>query len=274
MTNAADWQGKVGANWAREWARTDRSFAPLNADLVARADTLAPDAAQVLDIGCGAGATSLALAANRPDVHIRGIDLSADLVARARARAGDAGHCQFELADATEWRDPAFHPNLLMSRHGVMFFEDPVSAFAHLAKVASPGAALIFSCFRPRSENEWASKIATVLDDAAPLQTDAPGPFAFANSDRVTDILSRAGWHDIRPEPVDFHYVAGSGTDPVADAVDFFTRIGPAAPAIRQTQGAHRKIIVDKLHALATAHLVGDTVCFAAAAWIWTARRV
>ncbi len=273
MTNLYEWQGKVGDNWAAEWQRTDRSFGTLNAELVARAARLTPDARAILDIGCGAGATSFAIASALPDASVRGVDISSALVARANERASGAPQCVFVEADASCWNDPGFRPDLLISRHGVMFFDDPVSAFASLAAAAAPGARLVFSCFRSRAENDWAAEIAALLPDLPSLPADAPGPFAFSDAARVADILARAGWQDATPEAFDFRYLTGAGPDPVADTVDFFTRIGPAAPVIRTLAGVDRTAFLDQLHALATRHLLGNTVTFAAAAWIWTARR-
>ncbi len=270
MTNAAEWQGKVGQSWAAEWARTDRSFAVLNAELVARAAGLAGPAARILDVGCGAGATSLALADRLPDAVMRGIDLSPDLVAAAQARAG--GKAQFEQADASLWQDPGFAPDLMVSRHGVMFFDDPTGAMRHLRKAMSPGGQLIFSCFRDRSENDWATAVMALLPAPPPFNPVAPGPFAFADKERVTAILADAGWVDIAAEPLNVAYVAGAGDDPVADAVDFFSRIGPAAPVIRALQGAAQAEFVEKLAAMARNYLQDGTVSFTASVWIWTAR--
>lgn len=156
MTEKLEWEGRVGRSWAGEWRRTDRSFAALTRRLVAAA--AAEPFARALDIGCGAGEVSLALAERRPDGQVVGVDVSEDLLAvareRAEGRARAPGSVAFECADAAGWSRPGFAPDLLVSRHGVMFFADPVAAFAHLAAIAAPGARLAFTCFRavlPRS---------------------------------------------------------------------------------------------------------------------------
>ena len=154
MTGARDWQGQVGASWAAEWQRTDRSLAPVNAALVARASP----ARRILDIGCGAGATSLGVAAALPEAQIRGMDVAPAPIEAARARATAVPRCKFSGANATEWEDQSFAPDLLVSRHGVMFFVDPVAAFTHLAAQAARPARLLFSCFRTRAENDWAEQ--------------------------------------------------------------------------------------------------------------------
>ena len=273
MTDKRDWQGKVGDNWASEWQRTDRSFCALNDKLVATAATLAPAASNILDIGCGAGATSLALSAALPNAHILGIDLSQALVNTASERAAGTPNCTFVVSDASLWNNPICAPDLLVSRHGVMFFDDPIAAFANLAIAAAPGARLLFSCFRARAENDWATKIASILPTPLPEPDDSPGPFAFANPERVRHILAASGWQDAAAEPFDFSYIAGGGDDPVADAVDFFTRIGPAAPVIRALEGDAKAICLERLRAILQKQLMGNTAQFQAAAWIWTARR-
>ena len=271
MTGASDWQGRVGASWAAEWQRTDRSFAVLNARLVEHVAALAPANAQILDVGCGAGGTSLALAERLPDAQIRGIDLSADLIAVARERAG--GEVAFEQADASLWSSPDFVPDLLVSRHGVMFFDDPVGAMRHLASVTRPGGQFIFSCFRDRRENDWATAVAGLLPAPLPFDPLAPGPFAFADKDRVTAILSQAGWTDISAAPHDLAYIAGAGDRPVDDAVDFFSQIGPAAPIIRALQGDEQAAMLARLRDMVSKHLHNGAVSFTASVWIWTAHR-
>jgi hypothetical protein len=167
---------------------------------------------------------------------------------------------------------PSF-PDLYVSRHGVMFFDDPVAAFANLATSAAENAQMVLSCFRAPSENAWATKIASLVPSAPSGDPHAPGPFAFADPERVKGIHSEAGWTDVGFEAVDFDYVAGSGEDPVADALDFFGHIGPAARAIRMLEGDARIAFLGRLGELAEAHLHDGAVRFAASAWIVTARK-
>lgn len=271
MTGAQAWIGRVGANWAREWARTDRSFAALTDRLVEHVVGHAPRT--ILDIGCGAGELTLRVAARLPEAQICAIDLSADLIAAACQRTEARGNIRFEVADAGRWRTPTFNAELLMSRHGVMFFDDPVSAFQNLHDASAPGAHMVFSCFRDRSANLWATEIAALLPPEPDADPFAPGPFAFADRARVTNILAQAGWTADDFEPVDWPYVAGGGIDPVADAVDFFTKIGPAAATIAEADGDARVRVMDGLRALAERQCDGALVTFPAAAWIVTARR-
>lgn len=268
MTDTFEWQGRVGDSWAEEWRRTDRSFEALHAVLIDRAVAAASPESRVLDIGCGAGQTSIDLAARLPNAEVRGIDLSDALIAVARDRSSAAS---FAGCDATLWDGGDWKPGLLVSRHGVMFFDDPVGAFRHFASVAAPGAQMVFTCFRSPALNPWASKIAALLPEAPKGDPHAPGPFAFADRERVDAILADSGWKDIEAEAIDFRYVAGAGADPVADALAFFSRIGPAARAAAQLGDADRQAFLTDLEGLLRRNLADNAVSFDAAAWLWTA---
>jgi SAM-dependent methyltransferase len=271
MTTGAEWADQTGKSWARECARTDRSFSALTPHLIDH--ILARGAAHsILDIGCGAGELSLKLSTAKPGAQVLGVDISSELIAVAQSRTPKGARCSFHIADASAWQDDQFRPDLLISRHGVMFFDEPVSAFANLKAAASPGARMVFSCFRDRAENEWANALAAILPPLAPPVPHAPGPFGFADPDHVRDVLTQAGWTMLQHIPVDFEYIAGAGDDPVADAVDFFQAIGPAAPMIRSLEGDAKARVLAKLTALAQSHLSEGQVRFAAAAWIMVAR--
>ncbi len=267
MTTRADWQDAVGRNWARSYAQTDRSFAGLTEHLLGRIGAF--EGSQVLDVGCGAGELSLAIARARPRAQVVGVDVSSDLIAAARLRAGERSDVRFEVGDAAVWHAADFTPDLIVSRHGVMFFGDPVNAFAHLHGQAGD-ASLVFSCFRTPRENHWVTGIAELIGSPQ-SDPDAPGPFAFADPQKVEAILSAAGWGAIDFEPVDFAYIAGKGDDPVEDALAFVSRIGPAAPVLRTLEGEARAEAEDRLRGLFEANRSGDLVVFGAAAWIVTA---
>lgn len=274
MTSDRDWTGRVGDIWATEWRRTDRSFeglAPvLNAAILAAAG---PQTRTIVDIGCGAGATSLASAQALLDGQVIGIDLFPKLIAVANHRAGHLTNVAFHCADVASAVVMHAPVDLYVSRHGVMFFADPVAAFAQLAEAAAPGAALVFSCFAERAANRWAVETVAGADDASgPTGAmTAPGPFAFADPAYVVEILKQAGWRATTPQRVEFAYRAGGGADPVADAVDYLSRIGPAASRIRDTHGAEREQALARLTSACVYRLAGDAVEFPAAAWIWTA---
>lgn len=270
LTDPYDWRGRVGQNWARDYARTDRSFAGLTTVLVDRIRAISPGRA--LDIGCGAGEIAIAVGRQSSKIDIVGIDLSEPLVATARRRSRPLKNVRFAVADASLWRDPAFVPDTLVSRHGVMFFDNPVNAFTNLNGAAKRGARLIFSCFRDRSQNTWATEVGKLVDPgAATVDSTAPGPFAFSDKAHVTRILAAAGWEKIAFESVEWDYVAGEGSDPVYDAVEFFKKIGPAASAMADLDRTGCDNLLAGLADLATRNFRNGRVTFNASAWIVTA---
>lgn len=274
MTGHAEWHGPVGSVWASEWRRTDRSFAGLSRDLdAAIRDAAPPNHGRAFDIGCGAGVTSLALATARPDLDVVGVDISDELVEIARARSEGITNASFVVADLNRELPKSPPPDLLFSRHGVMFFDDPVAVFARLRAAARPGARLVFSCFRDPMLNPWAGGlVATITDTPVPVATGyAPGPFAFADPAFVTAMLATAGWRDVASEPVDYRYVAGEGDDPLADAVGFFRRVGPVAAALRAAPDEARAGLLDRLAETLQKHRDHNEIAFPAAAWIWRA---
>ncbi|GGB31825.1 hypothetical protein GCM10011380_21510 [Sphingomonas metalli] len=271
MTRSFDWQARVGDVWAEDWQRTDRAFAGLVPHFDAAILAAAPGAGgRVVDIGCGAGSTALALADARPDLVVHGVDLSPALLAVARHR-DERGAVQFVEGDVLTVVPSLAPVDLYVSRHGVMFFADPAAALARLANAARPGAALVFSCFAAPADNPWSTLI---TPPPAPRDPPPPGPFAFADPQRVAALLRDAGWHAEEPARIDFAYRVGAGEDPVADAVDFLSRIGPAATVLREARPADRPALVERLAAALADHRHGSCVELPAAAWIWRARRI
>jgi len=270
MTETIEWQGRVGDAWAEEWRRTDRTLGPVNDALLARAVPLAPR--RILDIGCGAGATSLALADALPEAAVTGIDLSDALLAAARERAGSRRSVAFEKGDASTWRPDSGAFDLIVSRHGVMFFDEPDTAFAHLRSLTPADGRLLFSCFRARGENDWIAAQRPIFERFAPAALSAPepavGPFAFADPARIEQVLAAAGFAPPAIEPLDFDFVAGTGEDPIADAVHYFSRIGPIARLLAELGPGERRQALDHIADIAAARLADGLVRFRAAAWI------
>jgi SAM-dependent methyltransferase len=274
MLAVTEWQGRTGEAWAEQWRRTDRTLAPLYQALLAGA--LPFEGRSILDVGCGAGATSFAFADALPGAEVTGLDLSAALVEAARGRIGNRPNVRFVQGDASTWapNDGAF--DLIVSRHGVMFFEDPVAAFSHLHGLA-PRGRLLFSCFRAQAENEWMTAMLPLIRRHAPetlaASPSAAGPFAFAEPARVEAILTGAGFARPELEPFDFEFVAGAGADPLADAIAYFRRIGPLSRLLAAlASDAAKADFLAGLTEIAAAHLEDDRVVFRAAAWLVSAR--
>lgn len=225
------WNGATGQKWTQFSADMDRNLADPMAGIMAFAAAKAGE--HVLDIGCGAGQTSLALAGIVGERGtVQGVDVSGPLLALARERAGAAKNVAFVEADA------AFHPfaaeyDLVFSRFGVMFFDDPPAAFANIRKSLKPGGRLAFVCWRPAAENQWVSLPAAAARPLLPPQPPpdplAPGPFAFADPARVEAILTQAGFHDVRTRKLDGHMDLGRDADHAAFQM---TNLGPLSRAL------------------------------------------
>lgn len=270
MTTGTEWRDAVGRTWADNYRLTDRAFAGLTERLLGRIGGCEGQA--VLDIGCGAGELSLAIARGNESANVVGVDVSPALVAAARQRGSEHPNVRFEEADAGSWTGDGFRPDKLISRHGVMFFDAPRAAFGNLRAIAAPDAELIFSCFRSPRLNPWASEMASLLKLPPSTDPTAPGPFAFADEAHVRGILDGGGWREIELTPTDFAYVAGVGEDPVDDALNLFARIGPAAPVLLGLDEGARERALGWLRDWLEQHRSGNLVALGASAWIVTAK--
>jgi SAM-dependent methyltransferase len=267
---AALWNGPSGQTWVREQALLDASFANFERLLI---DEVARTGARrVLDVGCGSGATTLAIGrALGADGVVTGIDISAPLVELARDRAArDGVAASFVLADAQthEFADAGY--DLAVSRFGVMFFEDPVAAFANLRGALRPGGQLRAITFRSPAENPFMTTAeraaAPLLQNLPPRRPDAPGQFAFADRARVHGILAAAGWTAIDLGPIDV-----TCAFPARDLEGYFTRLGPVAPVLREADDTTRTRVIGALHAAFAPFVHGEEVRFVAACWMISA---
>lgn len=267
------WNGPVGRSWVAMQARLAHVFAPVTDAIVDLAQPRPGE--QVLDIGCGSGDTALAVAAHVvPDGGVHGIDISADLLALARQRATGTP-VVFTDADGATFT-ATVPADLLVSRFGVMFFDDPVAAFANLRAQTRPGGRLAFACWQAPRVNSWATLPMRALEGMLPPQEPpgdqhAPGPFAFADAERVVGILTAAGWRNAHARPHDFGMQIGDGPDLEAAAVDFMMTIGPAARALREAgqslEAPARAALTDALAPYRTS----GAVDLPAAVWLLTA---
>lgn len=274
MNDLMEWNGRLGRKWAEEWRRTDRSFGGLTDRLLGAAS--AGRFYRALDIGCGAGELALALARGHAGAEVVGIDISPELLAVAQQRSAHLHNLSFEVANAATWTRDGWTPELLLSRHGVMFFDDPVGAFSHFHRIAARDARLVFSCFRALEDNVWADKIDSFLPPeyrGPKSQPGTPGPFAFADPAYVQGILVESGWTQVSFEPVDFAYVAGTGDDPVGDALSYFLAIGPAARAAASLPDNEKSTFNARLRQFLENNRDGKMVALRACAWIVTARK-
>ena len=226
------WNNQAGRTWAALQQQLDQQIAPLG---LAAMRALAPQPGQrVLDIGCGCGDTTLELARRvAPGGSVLGLDISAPMLAVARERAARQPGIEFLQADAqTAQFESKF--NAAFSRFGVMFFGDPAIAFATIATALHPGSKLTFVCWRTPTENIWMSVPFLAAQSLLPVlpadDPEAPGPFAFANPDRVRSILHDAGYANITITP---HDEPIGGFD-LETATHLALRVGPLGRLLRE----------------------------------------
>lgn len=269
---SALWNEASGPAWVELQDVLDRMLAPFEARLTAEA--FPGEGRRVLDIGCGAGATTLAMARRLgPDGLCLGVDISAPLVAAAKARAAAEGvdAAAFVLADAQTY---AFEPgdfDAVISRFGVMFFDDPEAAFANIRRAVRPDGTLTFAAWRSPAENPF---MTTAVRAAAPVlppmpapDPTAPGQFAFADSERVRRILDASGWRAVEVAPLDLPAEVAE-----ADLMAYVTRLGPVGAALRPADAATRARATEALEAAFWPYVQAGMARFTSACWLVTAR--
>jgi SAM-dependent methyltransferase len=274
MSSAPDWAAQGGDVWSRRWREIDVAFGDLPPKLHSAVLEAAPAGPfRALDIGCGAAATSEQLAIDRPDATVIACDLSPSLVQVARDRLSRRESVRVVLGDATIVAAEEGPFDLFLSRHGVMFFDDPVQAFRTFRNAANAGAGLVFSCFQDWSSNPWASELASAAAGRPlPPPGREPSGFAFADPTYVREILASAGWTDAEPRSAPFRYVAAGGSGAVDRALEFLTEIGPASRIMLSLPEDERGSALQRMRGVVEAHFDGEAVVFPAAAWIWSAK--
>ncbi|MET3374212.1 SAM-dependent methyltransferase [Variovorax boronicumulans] len=269
---AALWNGHAGSAWVRTQAVLDAMFQPLEARL---SDAVrAVGAHRVLDVGCGTGRTTLAVARQLgPTGQCLGVDISAPMIEAAKARAAREvlPSARFVCADV---QGHAFEPaafDTVISRLGVMFFDDPVRAFTNLRHAATDGAALRCIAWRGGADNPFMTTAeraaAPLLPGLPPRQPNAPGQFAFADRARVAGILEASGWGEVDIQPFEVECAF-----PATALADYFTRLGPVGLVLQEVDAATRAQVVETLHAAFAPYVQGDDVRFVAACWMIAAR--
>lgn len=266
----AYWNGPGGERWATSWQMFDRADAAISEALLARAAPAAGE--RVLDIGCGAGTTTLALRERvGPGGAVTGIDISAPMLAVARARAAGTDIAFLE-ADAAAYPFRPEH-DLVFSRFGVMFFAEPERAFANLRTAAAAGGRLAFVCWRPADENGWVTvpmgAARALAPDVAPPPPGVPGPFAFGDRDRLHGILERAGWQQIAIERGDHAMILGSTAEEAAHAA---LVVGPLARSIADLAADTRARLLERLVEAMAPFATPDGVALPTSCWLVSAR--
>ena len=267
------WNRTAGQTWVQYQDQLDRQIEPLGREGL---KVLNPSVGErVLDVGCGCGQTSLQLAKSvGPSGTVTGMDISAPMLDVARARPvleGSAPPTFVECdAQTAELGEDVY--DAIFSRFGVMFFSDPIAAFKNLRGALKPHGRLTFVCWRPFQDNLWMrlpmEAARPFLPAPTPTDPAAPGPFAFADADRVQSILERAGFTEISIQPFDMA-IGGSSLD---QTVALTFRVGPLASILRE-QPDLRPVVEDAVKTALSAYQTPEGVLMPAAVWIVSAAK-
>lgn len=268
-----EWNNATGKRWLKRHETVDRQIAPFGRQAMDRADIRAGQ--RVLDVGCGCAETTIELAHRIGDSgFVTGIDISLLLIETARTLARKSGlaNVRFETADAQTFGFPAEDFDLVFSRFGVMFFDDPEAAFANLRGALRPSGRLTFVCWPAPRDNQFMTiPIAAASRHIAlpePGDPDAPGPFAFADPQRVRRILSSAGFVAIETDRL----MAKVGGGTLDETATMLLELGPLSRILDELDAETRAVILADIRNGLTAldrsgHVFLDTV-----AWLVTAR--
>ncbi|MET0286806.1 MAG: class I SAM-dependent methyltransferase [Polyangiales bacterium] len=256
------WNGRAGQSWTDGQQLLDAMYLPFEQELVDAATS--EGAKRVLDVGCGTGATTLAVA-RLPGVHCTGVDVSRPMLELARRR-GEGTRASFVEGDAQSHAFQGF--DLIVSRFGVMFFADPVRAFTNLR---AAGSALHVITWRAHGENAFmleAERAAAPLLPQLPARDlNGPGQFGLADPERTRDILRQSGWSEIDVEPLDVLC-----TFPASELLRYLTRLGPLGVMLPDLDEALRERVLETVLRAFEPYVFGDEVRFLAACWTVRAR--
>lgn len=263
------WNGPGAARWVRHQEIMDAILEPFGRAVLEAARPKAGERA--VDVGCGCGWTSLALAeAVGAGGSVLGVDVSAPMLERARQRAGSRGLSRVTFTEA----DASTHPfegasDLVLSRFGVMFFADPVAAFTNLRRALKPGGRVAFVCWGPVVDNGWfrvpMTAAGTVIALSEPTPPGAPGPFAFADRERVLGVLRGAGFTELSVEASSPDYVLGPDVDTAAtNGVE----TGPVARLLVEADEATRGRVRSAIRGALEPYLTARGVVLPSKTWI------
>jgi ubiquinone/menaquinone biosynthesis C-methylase UbiE len=268
------WNGHAGRAWVEAQALLDQLFQPFEDLLVEATVGNGGGASEVLDVGCGTGSTTLAVARRLgAGGSCTGIDVSVPMITAARARAEREGlqTARFLVGDAQTHHFAPGSFDQIISRFGVMFFDDPVEAFRNLRRAAKVDGRLSVIAFRSPTENPFMTTAeraaAPVLPNLPERRLDGPGQFAFADDRKVHRILEESGWREIDIQAIDVPC-----TMLEAELVRYFTWLGPLGLALEGVDEKSRAHVVETVRAAFDPYVQGEQVRFTAACWMIGAR--
>jgi SAM-dependent methyltransferase len=269
------WDQTEGQHWVADAERYDRMLGEYG-DAVIRA--VAPEPGErALDVGCGNGALTLDLAARvGPTGAVVGVDLSGPMLGLARSRSleRNLGNVTFEQSDAQVDDLGEGVYDIVTSRFGVMFFDDPVAAFTNFGRATKVGGRLGFVCWQSALSNEWAKLAITEMLRFVPMPQmpppGTPGPLAMAEPEFTREVLEKAGWSDVELSTVEVAQWMGHDAD---DSVAFFQRGQLAKLFLADVDEATREKVWGAVAEALAPHQTENGVILGGKAWLVTASR-
>ncbi len=266
------WNGPGAENWLASFDVVDQLLVPFQERVLAAA--AAQPGETIIDIGCGTGGTTLALAETAgPNGRVIGVDISVPLIDEARRRADAAGvsNVTFEVADAGTHPFDAQSVDLIFSRFGVMFFGDPYGAFENIRKGMKDSGRLTFVCWQEMAKNPFfvvpIGAALEVVPPPEPMPPRAPGPFAFGEKDYIHDILNKVGFHDITIDGLESRVPLPEAFDPKS-AAEFYVSFGPTKRLLQDQPDEMADTVRTKIEEALSRNMVDGKISLGGAVWI------
>jgi ubiquinone/menaquinone biosynthesis C-methylase UbiE len=269
------WNGPDAEYWVREQERMDRTLAPITGPLISFAAPV--PGSSVIDVGCGCGATTIELArAVGPAGRVIGVDVSEGMLGLAKERLREFDNATCLLGDAAAMPLGDIGAELIVSRFGVMFFGDPVAAFANLRTGLVPGGRVRFASWRPIAENPWMQIPLHAVYEHVPRMpkpgSEEPGPFSFGDTARVERILKGAGFAGISFTPLNVQIDLASGGT-LEEAAAQSSSVGPAKRALKEQPDDVRAAAIESIRRALAPYASPEGVKLSGAVWLVAADR-
>ncbi len=274
----AAWNGESGRAWVEHVDHFDSMLAPFGQAVIDRLELRTGD--RVLDIGCGVGATALAMAASVAPALVVGVDISEPMLAAARVRAAAMGssNVQFRMHDVQDEPLEASSFDVAFSRFGVMFFSQPERAFAHVRRALVDGGRLGFVCFQGPFDNPMILQpvmaAAAHVEMLPPPGPTEPSPFSLADPERVRSLMRGAGFGDILIEAGPTSADLGSADDVESTARRALEQNPGIAPGLAAASSTSRQAAIAAAAAVMSQHVTDGRIVMGASTWVVTAHAV
>jgi len=267
------WNSRGGSSWVPAQSQTDAMLGPLG-QAALDAASIEPGH-QVLDVGCGCGDTSLTVADMvGPSGGVVGLDVSRPMLDLARTRAQARDNVVFVQADAQTTDLAALQVDRIVSRFGVMFFEDPVAAFSNIRSALNESGRLSFVCWQPAPENPWLGFTVRAVADLLefpPGDSAGPGPFSLGGQGRIRDVLGKAGFRKPSVTPLVGELDIVGGAD-LEDAVAYSVQMSPIPGMVSDDPALAATVTARVTAAFEDAWNEGS-ICLPYGCWVVTAQR-